>query len=77
MPILACKCSACGKGFDYLTSNAADEPVCPECASKEVKRLFAPFAVSNGGSSKAATEGPSCSGDPGSCGRCGGGFADA
>ena len=75
MPILACRCSACGKGLDYLKSNAADEPVCPECASKEVKRLFAPFAVA-GGRDAAPAEGPSCSGDPGSCGRCGS-FADA
>ena len=76
MPILACRCSSCGKDFDYLQSNAADAPVCPSCSAKTVKRLFAPFAVAGGSEKAASAEGPSCSGDPGSCGRCGS-FADA
>jgi putative FmdB family regulatory protein len=74
MPLLDLKCRSCGKAFEYLKSGTSDIPECPSCQSKEVTRLLSTFAVSAGGSSQ-KFEGPSCSGDPGSCGRCG--MADA
>ena len=70
MPLLELKCRSCGKAFEYLTVGAGDMPECPACNGKEVERLLSSFAVS-GGSSQAEMMGPSCSGDPGSCGRCG------
>jgi putative FmdB family regulatory protein len=75
MPILACRCAACGKDFEFLSLGAGDPPTCPECRGRDVVRKLTTFAVASGPS--AAEAGPSCSGDPGSCGRCGGGFADA
>lgn len=75
MPILACRCSACGKDFEFLSKGAGDPPECPDCRGKDILRKLTTFAVSAGGSSAEAM--PQCSGDPGSCGRCGGGFADA
>ena len=76
MPLLELKCRSCGKAFEYLKSGTADIPECPACQSQEVTRLLSTFAVSGGGS-QAEMMGPSCSGDPGSCGRCGSGGADA
>ena len=76
MPILACRCSACGKDFEFLSKGAGDPPECPDCRGTKVERKLTTFAVSSGGPTLDAR--PSCSGDPGACGRCGpGGFADA
>lgn len=75
MPILACRCSACGKDFEFLSKGAGDPPECPECRTRDVVRKLTTFAVSSAGPSAGPL--PECSGDPGACGRCSGGFADA
>jgi len=64
MPILACRCKACGVEFDYLSFGAADAPECPECRSREVVRLLASFAVGQGSPAPVACE---CPGGPGAC----------
>lgn len=49
MPILDCRCPACGEVFEYLKLAPADEPSCPKCGSGKVERLLSSFAVAAGG----------------------------
>ena len=49
MPILDCRCPACGETFEYLKLAPADEPACPGCGSRKVERLLSTFAVAAGG----------------------------
>ncbi|MEK7475380.1 MAG: FmdB family zinc ribbon protein [Candidatus Coatesbacteria bacterium] len=65
MPILACRCEECSTKFDYLSFGAADQPECPDCRSRKVERLFAPFAV--GAATVPASADCACPGGPGAC----------
>ena len=63
MPIYEYSCDNCGHKFDKLVSfSNRDQIECPECKSKETKKLMSAFASSGSGSSVA------------SCGPAGGGF---
>jgi putative FmdB family regulatory protein len=68
MPILVCRCRACGKDFEYLSRGESDVPECPDCRGRSVERRPASFAVS--AAEPAGDPAPACTGDPGSCGRC-------
>jgi putative FmdB family regulatory protein len=49
MPMFEYVCRACGERFEELRSaDPADpRPVCPECGSEEVVKLFSSFATSS------------------------------
>jgi len=67
MPIFEYKCNDCGKKFDVLhkSSTNLEEVICPDCQSKNSKKLLSSFSASvNNGSSYNSSS--SCS--DGSCG---------
>lgn len=66
MPIFEYKCNDCNKKFEVLHKSSAnlEEVICPDCQSKNHKKLLSSFSASTGSSS--FDSGPSC-GD-GSCG---------
>jgi len=66
MPILACRCEACGAEFDYLSFGTTDQPECPKCASRKVARLLSAFAVGSAAASDASSP-CACPGGPGAC----------
>ncbi|MFZ5969361.1 MAG: FmdB family zinc ribbon protein [Bacillota bacterium] len=70
MPIYEYKCDDCGKAFDMLMkmSERDKEMVCPDCGSKQVKKQFSTFGVSEkpGGSQPVPPCGGGCCG--GQCG---------
>jgi putative FmdB family regulatory protein len=68
MPIYEFHCGKCGKDSELLvrSSDWLGTP-CPHCGSTKLDKKFSVFASSTGG----ASEAPSCSGTPGSCGMCG------
>ena len=49
MPMFEYVCRACGERFEELRSAKQEErgPVCPECGSEEVVKLFSAFATSS------------------------------
>lgn len=65
MPIFEYKCNDCGKKFDVLhkSSTNLEEVICPDCQSKNSKKLLSSFSASMGNSS--SYSGSSCS--DGSC----------
>ncbi|MEW6652578.1 MAG: zinc ribbon domain-containing protein [Bacteroidota bacterium] len=67
MPIFEYKCNNCGKRFDVLhkSSTNLDEVVCPDCQSKNSKKLLSSFSAAVA-SSSGFGGGSSCS--DGSCG---------
>ncbi len=70
MPLYEYQCRKCEKRFELLV-RSDDQPVCPECGSKELTKLFSTPAVHTSGGSDPT--GPACpySGtskcEPGSC----------
>lgn len=66
MPIFEYKCNNCGKKFDVLHKSSTNmaEVVCPDCQSKNSKKLLSSFSASM--SSGGFEGGSSCS--DGSCG---------
>ena len=69
MPIYEFHCGDCNRDSEVLVrSSDWKGTACPLCGSRKLQKKLSVFASSNGG----ATEpGPSCSGNPRSCGRCG------
>jgi len=67
MPIFEYKCNDCGKKFDVLhkSSSNLEEVICPDCQSKNSRKLLSSFSASTG-SSSSYDGGSSCS--DGSCG---------
>lgn len=63
MPIYEYSCQKCGKVFEKLTKACSrdEEMECPECGSKETKRIFSVFGV-GGAAGGSESHGPSCSG---------------
>ena len=72
MPIFNFKCGKCGKNFETLLKNRAEQAVCPECGSKKV--TAAPNRINVGASSSRACPNESfCPGASASgCGCAGG-----
>lgn len=66
MPIFEYKCNDCGRKFDVLHKSSAtmEEVICPDCQSKNSKKLLSSFSASV--SSSGYDSAPSCS--TGSCG---------
>jgi putative FmdB family regulatory protein len=74
MPIFEYKCNDCNKKFEVLHKSSAnlEEVVCPDCQSKNYKKLLSSFSASTGSSSYES--GQSC--QDGSCGMPYGGCAN-
>jgi putative FmdB family regulatory protein len=69
MPIYEFSCEKCGKESEILVrSKDWKGTKCPACGSTKLTKKLSVFASSAGGE---ASEGPSCSGTPHSCGMCG------
>lgn len=69
MPIYEFHCGKCDKDSEILVRSSDWEGTkCPHCGSTKLAKKFSVFASSNGG---AASEAPSCTGTPHSCGMCG------
>jgi putative FmdB family regulatory protein len=71
MPIYEFSCNQCHAAFEELVRNGT-RPVCPSCASGDVRRLFSAFAVHSSspaiGGGGAGKNCSSCGGS--SCGTC-------
>jgi putative FmdB family regulatory protein len=68
MPIYEFHCAQCGKESEVLVRKSDWEgTVCPHCGSTRLTKKLSVFASSAG----AGEEGPACTGQPRSCGRCG------
>jgi putative FmdB family regulatory protein len=67
MPIYSYICKNCGAKFDLLVRTNTDEKTCEKCGSKNIERIFAPFAVGKGSSSLSSSL-PSC--PTGTCPTC-------
>jgi len=69
MPIYEFSCGKCGKDSEVLVRTRDWKGTkCPHCGSAKLTKKLSTFASAGGGDR--GDEGPSCSGDPGSCGRC-------
>ncbi|NLX70531.1 MAG: zinc ribbon domain-containing protein [Clostridiales bacterium] len=71
MPLLDFQCSQCEKKFDELVySSEMDKVKCPECGSRDVKRIYEGkcyFGMLGGSSNSGGCSARSCSG----CSGCG------
>ena len=71
MPIYEFHCGKCRKDSEVLVRTGDWKGTkCPHCGSVKLTKKLSVFASAAGGGDADA---PSCSGDPGSCGMCGGG----
>ncbi len=69
MPIYEFKCAKCAKKYEELVAVGGDSAGCPECGSKETKRLFSAFGVKSGDNFTSSSSGcSSCS--KSSCSSC-------
>lgn len=61
MPIFEYKCKDCGHKYDifHKSSSNPEEVVCPECESKNSKKLLSSFSSSMNGSSSSGNSFPS------------------
>ena len=72
MPIYEFHCGKCGEDSEVLVRSSEWKGTpCPKCGSTRLEKMFSTFASSVAGGGGAATDGPSCSGVPSSCGMCG------
>jgi len=68
MPIYEFHCEKCDQDSEILVrSKDWQGTKCPECGSTKLIKKLSVFASSTAGENS----GPSCSGTPSSCGRCG------
>jgi len=70
MPLYEYTCGKCRKRSEHLVRSGSGAGVsdCPHCGSRRMKKELSVFAAGGGGPDP---EPPSCSGNPGNCGRCG------
>ncbi len=64
MPLYEFECVECHSSFEELVrvSAAADEPACPTCGSRQVRRKVSTFASKiSGGGSRVSASASSCS----------------
>jgi putative FmdB family regulatory protein len=76
MPIYEFHCGKCGEDSEILVrSSRWKGTACPKCGSKRLTKKLSVFASGGGGDSSEGaccmSDGPSCTGTPGSCGLCG------
>jgi len=72
MPLYEYACERCGRQFELLVRSDT-VPACPDCGTRELKKLLSTFAVGTAGSSShhaAPSPCDSC-GNPGGPGSCG------
>lgn len=70
MPIYEFHCDQCGKDSEVLVRSSRWKGTpCPLCGSKRLSKKFSVFA--SGSAEGAAAPGPTCTGQPRSCGMCG------
>ncbi|MDB6018482.1 MAG: Regulatory protein FmdB family [Pedosphaera sp.] len=68
MPIYEFQCGKCKKESEILVRSSQWEGTpCPHCGSTNLTKKLSVFASSAGNDDS----GPSCSGTPSSCGKCG------
>jgi len=75
MPVFEYKCSSCNSKFEILhkSSESKGNIICPECNSKEIKKLFSSFCASVKGHSHNQGCNPESCGMPSTgCGCAGG-----
>lgn len=74
MPLFEYKCAKCSKRFEILHKSVSniEEVECPECHSKEIKKLLSSFSAA-GFSSSGSDYSSSDNCDNGSCG-CSSGY---
>jgi putative FmdB family regulatory protein len=69
MPLYEFHCEKCGKDSEVLVRSTQWEGTpCPKCGSTQLVKKFSTFAAAGTGGGDA---GPSCTGQPSSCGMCG------
>jgi putative FmdB family regulatory protein len=70
MPLYEYTCGKCRKTSEHLVRSSSEIklPECPHCGSHRMKKELSVFAAAGGEPDPAP---PSCSGNPGNCGRCG------
>jgi putative FmdB family regulatory protein len=73
MPIYEFHCNACEQDSEVLVRSTDWKGTpCPKCGSTKLEKKLSVFASSVAGQT---SDGPSCSGQPSSCGLCGTGKA--
>lgn len=71
MPLYEFHCQACDADSEVLVrSSDWSGTKCPKCGSARLEKKFSTFASSIVGGG-ATVDGPSCTGQPSSCGMCG------
>lgn len=62
MPIYSYLCKNCGAKFDLLigVTSKDEEKICKKCASKNIEKIFASFAVNVSSGKRSSNSGPSC-----------------
>jgi len=70
MPLYEYNCGKCRKTSEHLVRSSSEIklPECPHCGSRRMQKELSVFAAAGGEPDPAP---PSCSGNPGNCGRCG------
>ena len=63
MPIYCYKCKKCGAEIELLEGVTQEkiEKICPECGSREFKRVFSSFGVGKSSANKPKQRNSSCS----------------
>lgn len=72
MPIYEYRCQDCDATFEKLIFSAKEEPSCPKCGSKQVKRLLSNFGfrMASGSTMSAGAEANCGSCSSGKCSSC-------
>jgi len=61
MPVYEYVCNKCGEKFDRLVRASADQDAeCPECHSRDVRKVFSVFGMANPGGQRSAALTNSC-----------------
>lgn len=60
MPLFEFKCENCENTFEELLSDKSEQVRCPNCNSKNVKRMMSTFGTNLSGKTNAAGSGASC-----------------
>jgi putative FmdB family regulatory protein len=77
MPVFEYKCSSCNSKFEVLHKSSVkhEDVICPDCNSKEIKKLFSAFSASVQGNSHNGCNPESCGMPSARCGCSGGSCA--
>ena len=56
MPIFEYKCRGCGQPFEFLILPQSPEAACPQCESRDVKKMLSVPAISSDGTKERARQ---------------------